>query len=300
MDRGLVERGPGAVEDVRYVDATGDPLAVAVKHLKKTDASLVALSGQTWYEEFVPLHAELPKLTFSAAHPYVGALRQVKTTEELRLLQSASRLVQGAVESTLQEVREGMREDEIARRVSDRLLDRGAWAEGTVQSGPNTLIPRSPAGDRRLAAGDTVVASFGAAVRGYWARVSRTAVMGKATGRMRLIHDTLREAQEHTLERVKPDVLPVTVDQVIRATLGRRGLLKMLLHPAGSGCGVEPVEAPYVHGGYFDRLVPGNVFTVGQGVYTPGEYGIRLDDVMAVTADGARWLTSPPSSLIEV
>jgi len=300
MDRSLVQTGPGAVEDVRYFDDSDDPVTLMSKHLKKTDAALVALSGQTWYEEFVPLHTDLPKLVFSAAHPYVGIPRQVKSTEELRLIQSSAKLAQGAVESALAEVREGMREDEIAQRVAGWLQARGARAEGTVQSGARSDGPRLPAGDRRVGNGDTVVVSFSASVHGYWARVSRTVVLGKATGRMKMIHQTLLEAQGYAFEQVKPEVPPSVPDQVARAALGKRGFIKLLLHGAGSGCGVEPVEPPYLSPGYFEKFAPGNVFSLGQGVYTPGDYGLRLEDMVLVTANCARWLTTPPSTLLEL
>ncbi|MGH9870271.1 MAG: M24 family metallopeptidase [Candidatus Polarisedimenticolia bacterium] len=300
MDRGLVQAGPGAVEDVRYFDDSEDPITLMSKHLKKTDASFVALSGQTWYEEFVPLHADLPKITFAAAHPYVGIPRQVKSIEEIQLIRSVARLVQGAVDAALAELREGMRESEVALRVESWLRERGAVAEGTVQSGPRTESPRLPAGDRRIANGDLVVVSYGASVHGYWARVSRTAVLGKATGRMKMIHQALRDAQDFAQERVKPDLPPAAIDQVARAALGKRGFIKLLLHSAGNGCGVEPVEAPYISPGYFTRLAAGNVFTLGQGVYTSGEYGIRLEDMAQVTPDGAKWMTAPPAGLLEL
>jgi Xaa-Pro dipeptidase len=299
-DRGIVESGPGVVEEIVYYDDTEDPLTLAVKQLKKGNASSVALSGRIWYEEFVPLYGDLPKLTFSLGYPFVGALRRIKSLEEIALIETAARMAREAAEWGVAGLREGMREEDIEMSLVTRLRARGSRALVLVQSGPRTLAPRAHAGDRAIGRGDTVVITCETEVRGYRARVSRSAVLGGATGRMKTIQQTIVEGQGFVFERVKPSIPAPAIDQTMRAALGKRGFLKQLLHTTGAGCGLEYPEPPFLGPGYFERLAQGDVFTVGQGVYTPGDYGLRQEDVLLVTADGARWLSTPATSLVEI
>jgi Xaa-Pro dipeptidase len=299
-DRAIAMAGPVPLEEPIFYDESDEPVRALARMLKRGDASLVALSGRVWYEEFAPLHADLPKLTFAASHPFSEDQRHVKATEELRLIEAAARIVQDAVESTLREIREGMSELELAETVMARIRARGAHPEGTVVSGPRTAVPRALTGDRRIAGGDPVIVSFAARVHGYWGRVARTVLVGRATGRMRLIHQTLREAQGFGFERAKTDVPAGAVDQIMRATFGGRGFLKQVLHNSGAGCGLELSEPPFLSPGYLEKLAPGHVLTLGQGVYTGEEYGIRQQDMLVVTPDGARWLTEPAKELLEL
>src|SRR5206468_3840697 len=119
--------------------------------------------------------------------------------------------------------------------------------------------PHNPTGDRRLAAGDVVLIDFGAEVNGYWSDISRPAVLGTATGRMKLIHATIRQAQDLALERAKPDALCAALDQVARATIGGRGFFKFILHRLGHGIGLDGHEPPWLTIGNFEKLAVGNV-----------------------------------------
>lgn len=299
-DRAIALAGPVPLEEPVFYEENDEPVGMTAKLLKRAHAGQVALSGRIWYEEFVPLHSDLPKLTFAASHPFIDEPRQVKTLEELRLIEAAAAIAQEAVEATMREIREGMSEEEIADAVIGRIRARGAQAEGSVVSGPRTAVPRLPTGDRRVAAGDLVILSYAARVHGYWARVARTVSLGRPTGRMRMIHQTLREGQGFAFDRVKPGVPAAAVDQILRATLGGRGFLKQVLHGSGAGCGLEPSEPPFLAPGYLEPLVAGQITTIGQGVYTGDEYGIRQMDMALVTPDGARWLTRPATEFLEV
>jgi len=299
-DRALALGGPVPLEEPLFYDVTEEPVRLTAKLLKRGDATLVGVDARIWYEEFAPLSADMPKMTFVASHPFVEDVRQIKTIDELRLIEAAARIAQEAVEATLRDIREGMSEREVAGAVIDRVHARGAEAEGLVLSGPRSAIPRMPTGDRRIASGDPVIVSFGARVHGYWGRVARTVVLGRATGRMRMIHQTLKEAQGFAFERLAPALVAAVPDQTMRATLGGRGFLKQLLHGSGAGCGLEASEPPYLSPGYLEPLAAGHVMTLGQGVYTPDEYGIRLEDMVTVTAEKGRWLTRPARELFEL
>jgi Xaa-Pro dipeptidase len=298
-DRALALAGPVPLEEPQFYDVTEEPVRLTAKVLKRGDATLVALDARMWYEEFAPLGSDMPKLKFVASHPFLEEVRQIKTLEELRLIEAAARIAQEAVEQTVREIREGMSEREVAAAVIDRVRARGAEAEGSVLSGPRTAVPRAGTGDRRIAAGDPVIVSFGARVHGYWGLVARTVVLGRATGRMRMIHQTLREGQGFAFDRLGPSAIASIPDQTLRATLGGRGFLKQVLHGSGAGCGLETSEPPYLSPGYLEPLATGNVTTLGQGVYTGDEYGVRLHDTAAVTAEKGRWLTRP-SDLFEI
>ncbi|HKY33761.1 MAG TPA: Xaa-Pro peptidase family protein [Candidatus Polarisedimenticolia bacterium] len=299
-DQALAAEGPLPIEDVRLWEERDDPIALLSKHIRKLDVSRLAIGSRCWYDEFASIHGEMPKVTLVTTSAFVGALRERKSPEEMALVAAAASIAEQAAETALAGAREGMREADLAEAAEDRVRSAGAAAVVAAQSGPNTAVPRRPAGERRLAAGDVVVVIVSAQVRGYWAEVARTGVLGRPTGRMKLIHETLRTAQDLALERARPGAIASSVDQIARAAVGGRGFAKFYLHSLGRGLGLERIELPHLSPGYLGALGSGAPITLAPGVYTPGEYGIRIGDVMELTPDGSRLLTTPPAELTSI
>ena len=233
-------------------------------------------------------------------HTRVGYLREHKSPDDVAFMRAAIDITERAIGLALAEAREGMREDELEGVIVSHIAKLGARGDGLVQFGPRSAVPHNQAGDRRLAAGDVILIDFGAQVNGYWSDISRPAVFGKATGRMKLVHETIRQAQDVALERARPGMPCESLDQVARAMIGGKGFFKFLLHRLGHGIGLDGHEPPWLTIGNSVKLALGNVATLEPGIYTPGEYGIRIEDMMEVTEQGGRLLSHPPSAILEL
>ncbi len=302
MDRQKVESAPKVVDEVIYWEEYDDPLTLLVKRLKKTDLDkgTIAMGSRVDYNDFVEINRELRKLEFISTTPIVGFLRERKSTAEVAMIGAAAAVVSHAIERALPRIKEGMREYDLDDVLRAGVHECGLDGFGVVRSGPRTADPAAVTSDRRIAKDDPIVIDYQAQVHGYHGRLIRTVVLGKASGRMKMIHSVERDAQDVAVDKCKPDVVCAAIDQIVMATAGGRGFIKEAVHRAGSGIGLESEEPPWISKGYTERLAEGNVFMISPGLYTPGDYGIRTGDVAVITATGARWLFRPAADLTEL
>jgi len=167
----------------------------------------------------------------------------------------------------------------------------GASFETIVASGPNSALPHARPTPRTIVPGDLVVVDFGAIVDGYHSDATRTFVIGEPTTHQRSQITAVIEAQAEGSAAVAPDVAALTIDRVCRHRLEERGYGEYFTHGTGHGVGLEIHEAPAVGSGTTDSLKEGMVVTVEPGAYLPGSGGVRIEDTLVVTDDGARSLT---------
>jgi len=302
LDRITVESMPKAVDEVVYWEEYDDPLTLLTKRLKKGDLNkgTLAMGSRIDYNDFVEISRDLRKLDFISTTPIVGYLRERKSTAEIAAIEAATAVVARAIERALPQIREGMREFDLDDIIRAGVHECGVDGSGVVRSGPRTVDPAAVTTDRRIVKDDPILIDYEARVHGYHGRLIRTVVLGKASGRMKMIYSVERDAQEVAVDKSKPGALCAAIDQLSLAAAGGRGFFDNVLHRLGSGIGLESEEPPWISKGYTERLAQGNVFMVSPGLYTPGEYGIRTGDVAVITADGARWLSKPAADLKEL
>ena len=302
MDREIVAAGPGAVEAIRYMAGEDDPLRIIAEILREAGHAegRVAISGSAIYDEFAFVHAMLPKLNFVTTSALVGSLRERKSPQEVAILKASAAIAQTAIDRSLKEARAGMREFELAAILDAHVRALGARPGGCqVLFGARTAVHRLPTGEAALTPGAVVAITCSPDVHGYRAPIARSAIMGKTTGRMRMIHDALRDAQQAGLERARPGGVRNSVHLVARSAITSRGFPEFP-HPLGHGAGLESSEAPHLSLGDYALLVEGSVATLTPSVQTPGEYAIRIGDLMEVTATSGRWLSQPPRQMVEL
>lgn len=302
FERDRLTGSPAGIEEVASWEEDESSFEALEKILRKARVTegRVAIGGTTWYDDFVQFNSRLPKLSFISGTAIVGYLRERKSPEEIASIQAAIDITERAIDMAFKQTHEGIREDELESFIVSRIREMGATGDGLVQFGPRSAVPHNSTSDRRLSAGDVVLIDFGARVNGYWSDISRPAVLGTGTGRMKLVHTAIRQAQNLALERARPDYSCAGLDQIARATLGGHGFFKFILHRLGHGVGLDGHEPPWLTMGNVDKLALGNVATLEPGVYTPGEYGMRIEDMMEVTPGGARLLSHPPDALLEL
>jgi Xaa-Pro aminopeptidase len=230
----------------------------------------------------------------------VEALRAVKDDGELDAIRRAGTITSEAYERFAEESFVGRTERDLAWRLDELFHELGADApafETIVASGPNSAKPHARPSDRTVGAGETVVVDAGAMVDGYCADCTRTFATGSLPGELQSAYTTCLEGQLGGLEAVRAGVTGVDADAAAREKIEAAGLGEQFGHGLGHGVGLEVHEAPNLGMTGHEQLVAGDVVTLEPGLYRSGFGGVRLEDLILITDDGAESLTDFPYEL---
>ncbi|WP_438303017.1 M24 family metallopeptidase [Streptomyces sp. HUAS TT11] len=250
------------------------------------------ISDNAWALHLLGLRERLPDVGHVALTRALPMLRAVKDAAELDRLAAAGTAADAAYEEILKVTFGGRREREVAADLAVLLRRFGhTQVDFTiVASGPNGANPHHEAGERVIQRGDMVVLDFGGLKHGYGSDTSRTVHVGEPTDEEREVHDLVRAAQEAGFRAVGPGAACQDVDRAARAVIDDAGYGAYFIHRTGHGIGVTTHEPPYMIEGEEQPLVPGTCFSVEPGVYLPDRFGVRIEDIVAVTEDGGRRL----------
>lgn len=221
-------------------------------------------------------------------------LRRRKDEVELALLDEAADIAARALDQVLPLVCPGGVEREIALELEFAMRRLGAEAAAfdiIVASGVRGALPHGIASDKRLEPGDLVTIDYGARYRGYHSDETVTLALGEVSSRLQQVYDTVREAHDLAIAALRPGMSLKAIDAVARDHIVARGFGDYFGHGLGHGVGLEIHEFPTLSPRSEDLLEEGMVVTIEPGIYLPGEGGVRLEDMVVVTADGCRILT---------
>jgi Xaa-Pro aminopeptidase len=224
----------------------------------------------------------------------VANLRAVKEEPELAAIRRAARVTDAAYERVAREQLVGRTEAEVAWRLEQVLHEEGADALAfpvIVAAGPNAALPHHHPGARKIGVGETVIVDAGAEVDGYCSDCTRTFATGPLPDTLRRAYALCHSAQESARVAVRAGAAASEVEAIARTRIEESGLAPVL-HGLGHGVGLEVHEQPVLRRESTDTLVAGNVVTVEPGVYLPGEGGVRIEDLVAVGADGPEVLSN--------
>lgn len=260
------------------------------------------ISDNAWALHLLGLRERLPDVGHVALTRALPMLRAVKDAAELDRLAAAGAAADAAYEGILKVPFAGRREREVSSDLADLLRQSGhAQVDFTiVASGPNGASPHHEAGDRVIERGDMVVLDFGGLRHGYGSDTSRTVHVGEPTDEERTVHDLVRAAQEAGFRAVRPGAACQDVDRAARAVIADAGYGEYFIHRTGHGIGVTTHEPPYMIEGEEQPLVPGMCFSVEPGIYLPGRFGVRIEDIVTVTEEGGRRLNNTPREMAVV
>ena len=235
--------------------------------------------------------------------PFVERARMTKDADELSLIRQA--VAKGALlfDSALKAFRPGVREAEVAAKMEYAARQTGAEGmsfETMVASGIRSALPHGRASDTPIAAEGFVVCDFGVILHGYCSDRTRTVYVGSATAEARRTYGAVLEAQLAAIAAVRPGVSVGSVDHAARKVLQQNGLAKYFTHSTGHGVGLEIHEAPRVAKGQPELLRPGMVITIEPGVYLPGKWGVRIEDMVVVTEHGCEVLDPTQKEFITI
>ena len=242
-------------------------------------------------------------ISWKAISGLIMRQRIVKDADELRALRRAVKLGAEAFQRAVQSMRPGLRECEIAANLE--LVARQAGADGMsfetiVAGGERSALPHGRATRQPLPRRGFVVLDSGVILRGYCSDMTRTLHMGRASREGHKWYKAVLEAQLSAIAAVKAGKTAGEVDQAARNSLARAGLARHFTHSTGHGVGLEIHEPPRIGRGQEQPLQPGMVITIEPGIYVPGRGGIRIEDMVIVTATGCEVLTPVAKQLIEV
>ncbi|MGY5059848.1 aminopeptidase P family protein [Streptomyces sp. 900105755] len=282
-----------------WTDGT-DPYAVAAGLLAKDGR--FGISDNAWAMHLLGLQRTLPDSSYASLTDALPMLRAVKDAAELELLAAAG----AAADSTFEEIRKvpfaGRRESDVGHDLADLLRRFGhEQVDFTiVGSGPNGANPHHEVGDRVIQDGDMVVLDFGGLKDGYGSDTTRTVHVGPPSAEEREVHDIVRAAQEAGFRAVRPGAACQEVDRAARAVIADAGYGEFFIHRTGHGIGVTTHEPPYMIEGEEQPLVPGMCFSVEPGIYLPGRFGVRIEDIVTVTAEGGRRFNNTTREMVVV
>ncbi|MFA6384093.1 MAG: Xaa-Pro peptidase family protein [Candidatus Omnitrophota bacterium] len=238
------------------------------------------------------LYNKLQKALPAALVPLSGtveALRLIKTPDEIEKIRVATRIAMRAYGYIQDFLKPGAKEIEIAGEIERFIRFEGASCASfdiIVASGPNAALPHYQTSERKLKAAEAVMIDLGVEYKGYKSDLTRVFFLGKINTLITRVYGIVRTAQERALAAIKPNVAAGRIDQAARQYIRDKGYGKYFMHSLGHGLGLEIHEAPSLSPKVEQVLRPGMVFTVEPGIYLPGKFGIRIEDMVLVTRKG--------------
>ena len=258
-------------------------------HLLHRDVERLLSSGNRWQ--------------WRATTDLVEGLRERKDADEVATIAAAVEVAERALGSTLEAVRAGMTELQVAGLLERALRDAGSRGfpfETIVASGPRAALPHARPDDRAVQRGDFLLIDFGAIVDGYCSDITRTVVVGRASDEQRAIHAIVRGANEAASSGVRAGMRGQDADAIARRYIEERGQGDAFGHGLGHGIGLEVHEAPRLARTADGALPIDSVVTIEPGIYREGWGGVRVEDDVVLGADGPRRLTTFSHDLLEI
>ena len=303
--------------DFRYMDqaAAQAPAFEVVRHAASAAATIAEQAARLGIRR---LGVEARHLTMSALRTLreaigsvelvateetVEIIRNVKDETEIRTLEKAARIAEEAFGKTLELVRPGVTERELAAELEYRMRRLGAdcgWFPFIIASGERSALPHGAAGDKAIAAGEFVTFDFGAIVDGYMSDITRTVFVGTPTKRHKEIYAIVLEANRCAVAGLRPGLTGKEGDALGRNVIAAHGYGDFFGHGLGHGIGLEIHEQVRLSRESESVLETGNVLTVEPGIYLPGFGGVRIEDDVLVTRTGVRELTAFSRELIVI
>ncbi len=231
----------------------------------------------------------------------ISGFRAVKEEWELALMRKAQRITDAAFSEVCNRIKAGMTEKQLCAELIYCLLKNGADGmafDPIVVSGPNTSLPHGVPGDRVLQPGDFITMDFGALYQGYCADMTRTVALGYATEEMKQVYETVRQAQLAGIAVTKAGVPGKDIDAAARKVISDAGYGAYFGHGYGHSLGLEIHESPSPNAGNSEPMPAGAVCSAEPGIYLPGKFGVRIEDVTIIREDGCEIITKSPKNLI--
>ncbi len=293
-------RASGLPGELHTWEESEDPIPLLAGMLATRGLSpRVAVEGTTWFDTLAPLSRRLPSARIASATPVVSSIRMRKEPEEIALMQFAVDLTLEAIRRVMEEARGGQAELDLLGRAQELVSAAGGSLDGLVQFGPNSAVPHAAPGNRKLRGSDVILLDFVTSIRGYHSDITRTFAFGKPPERFQEVYRVVKAAQEEGFRAARSGIAAGAADGAARSIIRKNGFGRHFTHRLGHGIGLDGHEPPYLVQGNTLVLEEGMTVTVEPGIYLPGEFGVRLEDDLLVTAAFPRVLSASTASASE-
>jgi Xaa-Pro dipeptidase len=298
----IADAPDGAQPDVRTWQEDESPYQRVAQGLRDRGIN----SGKLGIEETVRfvftdgIAKAAPQATLSSATPVTAGCRMIKSDHELALMNLACQVTLSAYEAVYHALREGMTQEQVEGLITAAYDRLGFPGEASVQVGEYSALPHGSTTPQVIREGSIVMIDDGCTVEGYQSDITRSFVLGKASDKMRAVFDIVHRAQAAALAAARPGLECGAVDAAARKVITDAGYgpdYKYFTHRLGHGMGMDGHEWPYLVRGNATKLRPNMTFSDEPGIYIPGEFGIRLEDDMHITENGAELFTPQSPSL---
>ncbi len=289
------------IADVRGWSDTSGWHALAAKTVSDLGiGGLVAVDDELLSAHLLALQANEPSTHWQVLSPIMTRLREIKGADELDAMRRSAAVADAAYEAVLPSLRPGVTEVAIRAELGRYFEERGArsWF-GLVCFGPNSALPHHSSGATTLSRGDVVILDLGCVLDDYSSDITRTVAFGEPGPGARQVYEIVLRAHRAAQAAAKPGAACQDVDRAARAVIAEAGYGDYFIHRTGHGIGVSCHEPPYIVEGSTRLLEPGMCFSDEPGIYLPGRYGVRIENILAVTEAGAESLNAaPPDHLV--
>lgn len=302
--------------DGRYIEAASDKAkgCTGIQLLKRTSLQLPKLAESMRVSKIYTESANLSVSEFAAFEKMfscpviakktdseISALRRQKNKEEKERIIAAQRIAEKAFEHILTFIRPGVTEKDIRLELEYCMLKNGADGlsfETIAISGKNTSMPHGVPSDKKIENGEFVTMDYGALYKGYHSDMTRTVAVGSVSGEMAKVYNTVLKAQKACLKVLKPGTSCKDADAAARKVITDAGYGDYFTHSTGHGVGIDIHERPTLSVRSKDALTSGDVVTDEPGIYIPGRFGVRIEDMIYITEKSHINLTKSPKELI--
>ncbi|MBS1717503.1 MAG: aminopeptidase P family protein [Armatimonadetes bacterium] len=264
--------------------------------------AVVAVDAEMRADILLGIQDVLPAALFRPGQAILAELMAVKSLDELDLMQKSGAIADAAFQAVLPKLQAGMTESEVVSLLESEMTKRdGVPLFAIAATGAMGAEPHHRSDGTILREGDVLILDFGCTYKGYCSDITRTVAIGKASEEAHKVYRTVWRAHEAARHAVKEGVSGAEIDRKARAVIEDAGMGRYFIHRTGHGIGMRAHEDPNIASSNNEPLVMGNCFSIEPGVYRPGEFGVRIENIYSVGRDGAVSMNEPPSEiLIEV
>lgn len=278
--------------DIRTWSDHDDPVTVLRRAITPVSVPAVGVGEQLWSLFLLRLQEAYRASSWYSAGGVLRELRAVKDADELAVMREAARRTDLVWETFAREPAAGLTERQAAARLTALLAEQGMPPsfETIVAAGPHAASPHHEPGARVIVSGDALVCDFGGILEGYCSDITRTVHVGPPSAEFRAVYALVQRAQETAFRAIRPGRRCEEIDEAARWVIEAAGHGEHFIHRTGHGLGIDIHEAPYIVKGNTQLLQPGMVFSNEPGIYLPSKLGVRIEDIVVVTEEGAESL----------
>lgn len=292
------------IEQIRSWRDGEDPLALfqALADEWNLRSSIVAVDDEMSSRQLLEMQSVLPAALFKPGLPILSTLKRKKDAQEIETMARAGKIADDALSAGIKALRPGATEQEVSEALSQAMRAGGGKPTfSIIGAGANGAEPHHETDSTVIKQGDVVCMDFGCELDGYQSDITRCVALGKADPEAHKVYKVVLDAHMAGRELIKPGVQAQAIDRATRDVIEKAGYGEFFVHRTGHGIGMKGHEEPNIVQGNETLLEEGDCFSIEPGIYLPGRFGIRIENIVCVTADGHRSLNEEPAgSLLEV